>query len=82
MARRTGPSKAFLTRDSQRRWLTLHFVLFLVGMMGALLANRALTPETFWVQWVALGWGLALAAHGVHFARSTLATMGPGGAKR
>jgi hypothetical protein len=73
---RTGPSRAFRTRDSHRRWLTLHVVAFLAGMVGAFFANRMLTPEVFWVQWVALAWGVALAAHGVYFARGTLATMG------
>ena len=76
MARRSGPSRAFRTRDAHRRWLTLHFACFLAGMVGAFFANRALTPDTFWVQWVALGWGALLAAHGIHFARGTLATMG------
>jgi hypothetical protein len=47
-------------------------------MVGAFFANRMLTPETFWVQWVGLGWGALLALHGVHFARATLATMGGG----
>jgi hypothetical protein len=76
MARRSGPSRAFRTRDAHRRWLTFHFALFLAGMVGAFFVNRALTPETFWVQWVALGWGVVLAAHGIYFARGTLATMG------
>jgi hypothetical protein len=73
---RSGPSRAFRTRDAHRRWLTLHFVLFLGGMVGAFFANRAWTPDTFWVQWLALGWGIALAVHGIWFARGTLATMG------
>jgi len=81
MARRSGPSRAFLTRDSQRRLLTAHFVAFLGGLVAAFLANRAYTPERFWAQWVALGWGALLAAHGVHFARITLATMGSRGEK-
>ncbi|MSP61429.1 MAG: hypothetical protein EXR72_13990 [Myxococcales bacterium] len=76
---RTGPSRAFRTRDAHRRWLTLHFLLFLAGMVGAFFANRNLTPDIFWVQWVALAWGLLLAAHGAWFARDTLATMGGGG---
>jgi hypothetical protein len=78
MARRSSPSRAFRTRDAHRRWLTLHFVAFLGGMIGAFFANRSLTPDVFWVQWVALGWGALLAVHGVWFARSTLATMGSG----
>ena len=45
MARRNGPSRAFRTRDTHRRWLTLHFALYLAGMVGAFFANRNLTPE-------------------------------------
>jgi 2TM domain-containing protein len=76
MTRRAGPSRAFRTRDAHRRWLGLHFILYLAGLVAAFLANRALTPEIFWVQWVALGWGVLLLLHGIHFARGTLATMG------
>jgi hypothetical protein len=76
MARRTGPSRAFRTRDTHRRWLLAHFVIYLGLLVGAFFANRTLTPDTFWVQWVALVGGVALAAHGIHFARGTLATMG------
>ena len=78
MVARTSPSRAFRTRDTHRRWLTLHFILFLTCMAGALYVNRTFTPEVFWVQWLALGWGLLLTAHGIHFARGTLATMGGG----
>jgi len=74
--KRTSPSRAFRTRDAHRRWLTLHFVAFIGGLVAAGLANRAWTPDTLWVQWVALGWGVLLGAHGVWFARGTLATMG------
>ncbi len=70
------PSKAVRTRDAERRWLKLHFLLFLVGMVAAFWLNRNLTPDFFWVQWVALTWGIALTIHGVHFARSTISTMG------
>ena len=73
---RSGPSKAFRTRDRHRRWLTAHVVAYMGGMVACFVANRLLTPDVFWIQWVALGWGVLLVAHGVHFARGTLATMG------
>lgn len=76
---RIGPGRAFRTRDAHRRWLTLHFALYLGVLVAAFFANRSWTPEVFWVQWVALGGGILLAVHGVIFARSTLATMGGGG---
>ena len=75
---RPGPSKAFLTRDAHRRLLTLHFALFLGGLILAFWLNRSYTPDVFWIQWLALGWGAVLVAHGVYFARGTLATMGGG----
>ena len=37
---RPGPSKAFLTRDAHRRLLTLHFALFLGGLILAFWLNR------------------------------------------
>lgn len=74
-----SPGRAVRVRDAHRTWLTLHFALACAGLVVAFLANRFLTPETFWVQWVALGWGALFAIHLAIFARSTLATMGPGG---
>ena len=73
---RSAPSRAFRVRDRHRSWLTIHFVALAVILVAAFIANRSLTPETFWVQWVALGGGLLFAAHLAVFARSTLATMG------
>ena len=78
MGKRTRPSRAFLTREAHRKWLTLHFVLLAAGLTAAVLANRFLTPETLWAQWVALPWGIAFAAHLVVFSRATLASMGAG----
>ena len=79
---RVKPSRAFLTRDRQRKLLTAHVVVYMAGLIGAAYVNRETFNGTIWVQWVALGWGLVVAAHGVMFARSTLATMGPGGGKK
>lgn len=76
MSRRSGPSRAFRVRDVHRRWLTIHFALFLAGLVAALFVNRTFTPDVFWVQWLALGWGVLVLLHGIHFARGTLATMG------
>ena len=76
MSSRIQPSRAFQKRDSHRRALTLHFVLWMMVLVGAFAVNRYYTPEHFWLQWVALAAGVALAVHGAIFARSTLATMG------
>lgn len=75
---RTGPSRAFQTRDFHRRALTLHFATWLALLVVAFVVNRCYTPETFWMQWVALFALVALGIHGAIFARSTLATMGGG----
>lgn len=76
---RTGPSRAFRTRDTHRTWLTIHFIVALLGLMVAFAANRFVTPDHFWAQWVALAWGVLLIIHLAVFARATLATMGGGG---
>ena len=76
MGKRSGPSRAFMRRDLHRRWLTLHFILLAIGLVALFLANRFLTPDRFWAQWAALGWGTLFAAHLVIFSRATLATMG------
>jgi hypothetical protein len=73
---RIGPSRAFQKRDFHRRTLTLHVAAWMVVLVGAFLLNREYTPDRFWLPWVGLAALLALAAHGVVFARSTLATMG------
>jgi hypothetical protein len=78
---RSAPSRAFRERDFHRRWLTAHFVGWLSILCAAFLVNRNYTPERFWLHWVALVAGGALAVHGAIFARSTLATMGGGRAR-
>ncbi len=75
---RVVPSRAFRKRDFHRRWLTLHVSLWLAVLVAAFVVNRSYTPEHFWMQWVALAAGIALAIHGAIFARSTLSTMGGG----
>jgi hypothetical protein len=76
MSSRVQPSRAFQKRDFHRRALTLHFAAWMAALVGAFVVNRYYTPERFWLQWVALAAGVALAVHGAVFARSTLATMG------
>src|SRR5207248_2954893 len=46
------------------------------GLLACAIANRMLTPDRFWVQWIALAWGGLFAVHLWVFSRSTLATMG------
>jgi hypothetical protein len=71
-----GPSRAFAKRDFHRRWLTLHFSVWMLLLVAAFLVNRSWTPETFWLPWVMVPAGIALGVHGAVFARSTLSTMG------
>jgi hypothetical protein len=73
---RVVPSRAFAKRDFHRRWLTLHFSLWMAILCACFWINRRYTPEIFWLQWVGLAAALALVIHGAVFARSTLATMG------
>ncbi len=69
----------FRARDAHRGWLIGHFVAIVLGLGVAVGVNRALTPQTFWVQWLALAWGAAFAVHLAFFARATLATLGDKG---
>lgn len=76
--RRSGPSRAFLTRDRHRHWLTGHFLALVFGLGALFVANRFWTPERMWAPWVALVWGAVFTLHLLVFARATLATMGAG----
>jgi hypothetical protein len=68
--------KGFLARERQRVLLTVHALLMISGLLACALLNRRLTPDRFWVQWVALAWGALFTGHLWAFSRSTLATMG------
>jgi len=67
--------------------LTVHALVMISGLLACALANRLYSPERFWVQWVALGWGTLFLIHLMIFTRGTLATMGgkksggPGGSE-
>ena len=65
-----------LVRDAHRRSLTLHFLTMVVGLGALAVANRTLSPETLWVHWAALGWGVVFLGHLAFFERGTMATMG------
>jgi hypothetical protein len=73
---RTAPSKGFLAREQHRVLLTVHALLMITGLLACALANRVYSPDRFWVQWVALGWGALFLGHLALFSRGTLATMG------
>ena len=70
------PGRGFLVRENHRVLLTIHALLMLSGLLVCALLNRRISPERFWVHWVAIGWGAVFAAHLWIFARGTLATMG------
>jgi hypothetical protein len=70
------PGKGFLVRESHRFLLTIHALVMISGLLACALLNRRFSPDRFWVQWVAIGWGAAFAAHLWVFSRGTLATMG------
>jgi hypothetical protein len=73
---RTKPSKGFLAREQHRVLLTIHALLMIFGLLACAVVNRRFSPERFWVQWVALGWGALFLVHLAVFSRGTLATMG------
>jgi hypothetical protein len=73
---RTSPSKGFLAREQHRVLLTVHALAMISGLLVCALLNRRLSPDRFWVQWVALAWGALFLLHLWIFSRGTLATMG------
>ena len=73
---RSAPSKGFLAREQHRVLLTLHALVMISGLLACALLNRRYSPDHFWVQWVALGWGALFLVHLAVFSRGTLATMG------
>lgn len=66
----------FKVRDRQRLWLFLHFTVMVLGLGGAAFLNRMLTPNVFWVTWVAIAWGAIFLVHVVIFALVTVASLG------
>ena len=72
---RSKPSQGFVAREQHRIALTLHAFAMIVGLLACAVVNRMATPDRFWVQWVALGWGALFLLHLAIFSRGTLATM-------
>ena len=68
--------RGFLVREQHRTLLTIHALVMISGLLACAVINRRLSPERFWVQWVALAWGGLFLAHLWVFSRGTLATMG------
>jgi hypothetical protein len=50
--------------DKCVRSFTVHAFAYLLTVLILVFVNLTLTPATWWFYWVALGWGLGLAAHG------------------
>jgi hypothetical protein len=65
-----------MAREQHRVLLTAHALAMIAGLLACAFANRLYSPDRFWVQWVALGWGALFLAHLALFSRDTLATMG------
>jgi predicted anti-sigma-YlaC factor YlaD len=70
------PGRGFKVRENHRVLLTIHALVMISGLLVCAVLNRRSSPERFWVQWVALAWAAAFAAHLWFFSRGTLATMG------
>jgi hypothetical protein len=68
--------KGFRVREQHRTLLTAHALVMISALLLCALANRRYSPDRFWVQWVALGWGALFLVHLWWFSRGTLATMG------
>jgi len=69
---RTRPAKGFATRERHRIALTAHAFVMIAGLLACAVANRMLTPDRFWVQWIALAWGAAFGFHLWVFSRGAV----------
>lgn len=49
--------------DPPMRGLIYHAVLYLGVVLVCLAVNLRMSPDTLWVQWIALLWGLLLAGN-------------------
>ena len=49
-------------RDKAINGFYTHFIVFLAVIAGLALINLV-TGDSFWIQWVVLGWGLGIAFH-------------------
>lgn len=49
-------------RDKAINGFYTHFIVFLAVIAGLALVNLV-TGDSFWIQWVVLGWGIGIAAH-------------------
>lgn len=76
---RTG----FEIREKHRTGLVLHACVMVTALLACAMANRMLTPDRLWVQWVGLAWAAGFAFHLYLFQRDTIASMtGRGSALR
>ena len=49
-------------RDKAINGFYTHFIVFLAVIAGLAVVNLV-TGDSFWIQWVVLGWGVGIAAH-------------------
>ncbi|MBA2676528.1 2TM domain-containing protein [Ramlibacter sp.] len=64
---------AALRQARRRKGFYLHLLPYLLVVSGLAVVNLLLTPRYPWVLWVAFGWGIGLAMHGLAtFGRRTL----------
>jgi hypothetical protein len=59
------PEAAALRAVRRRKGFYIHLLPFTVVVTGLTVLNVLLTPHTPWVLWVAAGWGIGLAIHGL-----------------
>lgn len=50
--------------DRKARSFTVHLFAYLATIIILFFVNATVTPRVWWFFWVALGWGIGVAAHG------------------
>ncbi len=56
--------------DRKERAFTVHLFAYVAVILLLLLVNLTVTPKVWWFNWVALGWGAGVLAHGACLFRS------------
>jgi len=57
--------RAAIRRIKAKRWFLIHLTVFVVVNTVLVLIWVSTGADYFWPGWVMLGWGIAVAAHGI-----------------
>jgi hypothetical protein len=56
--------RANRTPEERQRRFYIHFAVYAIVVGSLAVMNYSRNPDHIWVHWVAMGWGIGVAAHG------------------